>query len=129
MSDIHELRLDWHLGAALPAALLDELRGHLEPDPDGEREPEPLLDATGPAWRVGGVLNSVLTPLPDGWALVVRQEVHTERLDELRDLLDRLAPHSAADGPIGSIRFYEYESGDVLEVRGGVVRGLDSLDS
>ncbi|KAB7845064.1 hypothetical protein [Streptomyces mobaraensis] len=124
MSDIHELRLDWHLSADLPAALLAELRGHLEPDPEGEREPEPLLDATGPAWRVGGVLSSVLTPLPDGWALVVRQEVHTERLDELRDLLDRLAPYAVAAGAIGSIRFYEYDSGEVLEVRDGVVRGI-----
>ncbi|MBC2878580.1 MULTISPECIES: hypothetical protein [Streptomyces] len=126
MSDIHELRLDWHLRADLPAALLTELRGHLAPDPDGEREPAPLLDATGPAWRVGGVLSSVLAPLPDGWALVVRQEVHTERLDELRELLDRLAPHTVAAGAIGSLRFYEYESGEVLEVCDGVVRGFGS---
>ncbi|MBZ4321375.1 hypothetical protein [Streptomyces huiliensis] len=126
MSDMYELRLDWHLDAGLPAALLAALRGHLEPDPEGERDPGPLFAGAGPAWRVGGVLSAVLSPLPDGWGLVVRQEIHAEQTDELRGLLDRLAPHTATPGVIGSLRFYEYEDedGEVLEVRDGVLRGF-----
>ncbi|WP_171169124.1 hypothetical protein [Streptomyces sp. I05A-00742] len=125
MSDLYELRLDWHLRTTLPAALLAELRTHLGAGPAEEDDTELLLDGSGPALRIGGVLSGVVAPIPDGWALVARQEIHAEMLEDLRALLDRLAPHTAAPGVVGSLRFHEHETGDALEVRDGTVTGID----
>ncbi len=117
MSDLFDFELAWDLDDALPDDLLAELRWQLEPDPGEER----LLSQRGPAWRIGGTLHGALVRTRRGWSLTVRQELHAECLDDLAELLARLAAHSGAEGPVGRLRFYEDEVPDLLVVRAGAM--------
>ncbi|MGW0391609.1 hypothetical protein ACWDYJ_12055 [Streptomyces sp. NPDC003042] len=101
MADLYalDLALDLDESTAEPALAL--IRWHLSDDP------EALLSASGPAYRVGGTLTAELVRTPAGWSFTARQEIHTESLPELAYVLTTLAPHITAPDPIGALRFYE----------------------
>ncbi|TRV77956.1 hypothetical protein FKN01_13655 [Streptomyces sp. 130] len=156
MADLYELLLALDLRDSVSDADIAELRWHLglgaEPEDLGiitvcpevreddsgepfveERRPEPLLTGSGPAWKIGGALVSVLTPpatdSPGTWALTVRQEIHPDEFDLLGELLGWLAAHAddrhrSADGAVrvGWTRFYEADRFDPLVVQDDEVR-------
>ncbi|KJY27089.1 hypothetical protein VR46_39485, partial [Streptomyces sp. NRRL S-444] len=94
--------------------------------------PYPLLAGHGTAWRVGGVLCSALTRRADppwkGWSLTSRQEIHPDEFEKVGELLCWLATrahdtHLLGDSAvgIGSLRFYEADAPDALQVKSGQV--------
>ncbi|GAB2946204.1 hypothetical protein GCM10027075_53540 [Streptomyces heilongjiangensis] len=107
----------------MPDAVLSELRRHLGHEGgDGladESDDHPVWAARGPARRIGGVLVGELIRTDQGWALTVRQEVHAESMAQIDALIEVLAFHSATEGVIGQIRFYEDEIPDLLLSRSG----------
>ncbi|GIJ46535.1 hypothetical protein Val02_34210 [Virgisporangium aliadipatigenens] len=94
---------------------------------DGRLElaPEPLLAQSGAAYRIGGSLHATLEPRAGGWALDVRQEVHSESLDNLRTLVDRLAAHADGAGEVGFLRFYEEGDRSPMVLRDGEISCAD----
>ncbi|MEV7523892.1 hypothetical protein [Streptomyces sp. NPDC091371] len=134
--ELAELR--WHLGIGpqpeclsivteFPFVVTDE-----SGNPEIEDEPYPLLAGQGAAWRVGGLLCSELASAADlprkGWSLTSRQEIHPDEFEKVGELLCWLAarthesnlPGDSAVG-IGSLRFYEAEVPDALQVKSGQV--------
>ncbi|MFC8224514.1 hypothetical protein [Streptomyces sp. NPDC057287] len=125
MGDMYAVDLALNLRTTVPGAFVDELRWHLGTTcgagsgpsgataggPAGEvavsDDVFPLLAERGPAARIGGLLTGELHRAGAGWALTARQEVHAESLTDLDPLLEQLARHSATEGVIGQIRFYE----------------------
>lgn len=130
--------LSWHLGIGpqpeclsivteFPVVIVDD-----SGIPEIEDEPYPLLAGHGAAWRVGGVLCSALASRADppwqGWSLTSRQEIHPDEFEKVGELLCWLATrthetHLLGDSSvgIGSLRFYEAEVPDVLQVKSGQV--------
>ncbi|MFB7982586.1 hypothetical protein [Streptomyces vinaceus] len=97
-----------------------------------EDDPYPLLAGHGAAWQVGGVLCSELAPRANqprnGWSLTSRQEVHPDEFGKVGELLRWLAAkahgrHRLGDGTVrvGSLRFYETDVPEVLQVESGQV--------
>ncbi|MEU8976601.1 hypothetical protein AB0D11_46990 [Streptomyces monashensis] len=154
MADIYELSLALNLREGLSDEEVSELRWHLGLGPkpeslhivpafptvveaeDGELavvdDPVPLLAEQGEAWKVGGVLVSVLLGPQDtrcgAWALTVRQEIHPDGFDSTGELLTWLASkaddrHRASTGAIhlGWTRFCDSDRFEPLAVRNGEV--------
>ncbi|SPF06812.1 hypothetical protein [Streptomyces sp. MA5143a] len=124
MADLYAVDVSMNLAATVPDAVLCELRRHLghEGTSDGlaEDADDYLLWADrGPARRIGGVLVGELIRTGRGWALTVRQEVHAEVMEQVDALIETLAFHSATEGVVGQIRFYEDEVPDLLLTRSG----------
>ncbi|GGS12006.1 MULTISPECIES: hypothetical protein [Streptomyces] len=116
--------LHWHLGSGpmpeklrivtdFPVVTEDEQGGFII-----ENRPEPLLGQQGAAYKVGGVLVSVLLRRQDTktdvWALTSRQEIHPDDFERTGELLGWLAAragerHKGPDGSVvlGWIRFHE----------------------
>nr|WSW57134.1 hypothetical protein OG513_00095 [Streptomyces sp. NBC_00998] len=133
--------LSWHLGTGpqperlsivteFPVVVVDD-----SGIPEIEDDPYPLLAGDGEAWRVGGVLCSALTRRADppwkGWSLTSRQEIHPDEFEKVGELLCWLAArahdtHQLGDSSvgIGSLRFYEDEAPDALQVKSGRVNWL-----
>ncbi|MFF7725803.1 hypothetical protein [Streptomyces sp. NPDC008001] len=116
MSDLYELQLTLDLPGSLTDSDLALLRGHLGEGSEELRAPDayPLLSARGPAQRIGGTLIGDLARSAQGWALTVRQEVHPDEFDELRELVQWLAARTTTSGTIGYLRFLEWDVPDVL---------------
>lgn len=131
MSDIYAFDLALDLRAESSQEVLDLVQWHLGLDseqvPGGDLSDDSNLDAfplwsgRGAAHRIGGVLLGGLVHGTRGWALTVRQEIHSEDLPELKELVEQLARHSVSDGLIGQIRFHESELPDVLFNRSGTL--------
>ncbi|MFC4961958.1 hypothetical protein ACFPFX_37330 [Streptomyces mauvecolor] len=131
MSDIYAFDLALDLRAESSQEVLDLVQWHLGLDseqvPGGDLSDDSNLDAfplwsgRGAAHRIGGVLLGGLVHGTRGWALTVRQEIHSEDLPELKELVEQLARHSVSDGLIGQIRFPESELPDVLFNRSGTL--------
>ncbi|MER6031002.1 hypothetical protein [Streptomyces sp. NPDC001851] len=154
MADIYELSLALNLREGLSDQEVAELRWHLGLGPKPERlgivsafpmavegedgepvvvdEPVPLLAQQGEAWKVGGVLVSVLLSPQDTrhgtWALTVRQEIHPDEFDSTGELLTWLASraddrHHTSTGEIrlGWTRFCDSDRFEPLAVRNGEV--------
>ncbi|MFI6056188.1 hypothetical protein ACIBCO_39755 [Streptomyces violascens] len=131
MSDIYAFDLALDLRETIPEDVLGVVQWHLglgpEEAPGGDLSDDSNLDAfplwsdRGAAHRIGGVLLGELIHGARGWALTVRQEIHSEDLPELKGLVEQLARHSAPDGLIGQIRFHESELPDVLINRSGTL--------
>ncbi|GAQ67638.1 hypothetical protein [Streptomyces scabiei] len=124
MADLYAVDVSMNLAARVPDAVLSELRRHLghEGTDDGladDCDDYPVWAARGPARRIGGVLIGELVRTDQGWSLTVRQEVHAESMPQVDSLIDVLASHSATQGVIGQIRFYEDEIPDLLLNRSG----------
>ncbi|MGJ5825835.1 hypothetical protein [Streptomyces ossamyceticus] len=124
MADLYAVDVSLNLAATVPDAVLSELRRHLghEGAGDGladESDDHPFWAARGPAGRIGGVLVGELIRTDPGWALTVRQEVHAETMAQVDALIEMLAFHSATEGVIGQIRFYEDEIPDLYLSRSG----------
>ncbi|MFE3229730.1 hypothetical protein [Nocardia sp. NPDC059228] len=146
MADMFEFLISVDLRDELSAADVEELRWHLgsgEAPEDGFRietgvrfaiegedgepvllDPEPLLGAHGPAWKIGGMLDANLERTSAGWHLEARQEVHVETLQEMTELM--LWLYRRVDlglvGPDGSVelarlRWYEDAESTPLMVR------------
>ncbi|MET9959655.1 hypothetical protein ABZ128_11415 [Streptomyces sp. NPDC006326] len=130
--------LSWHLGIGTQPeclSIVTEFQVVVVDDsgiPVIEDDPYPLLAGRGTAWRVGGVLSSALTPHVDpswnGWSLTSRQEIHPDEFEKVGELLCWLATRAHETHPlgdsavgIGSLRFYEAEVPDVLQVKSGQV--------
>ncbi|WP_194818621.1 hypothetical protein [Nocardia sp. XZ_19_385] len=87
---------------------------------DGElafTEPQPLLDQTGPAWKIEGTLRASLEQTSTGWHLEARQEIHPEDFEQLEPLLTWLYQHVdlgmvAPDGSVELARLRWYEDAD-----------------
>ncbi|MER6159981.1 hypothetical protein ABT147_31255 [Streptomyces sp. NPDC001868] len=124
MADLYIVDVSMNLTASVPDMVLSELRHDLglEETGDGhadEADNHPVWAARGPARRIGGVLIGELIGTAEGWSLTVRQEVHAESMPRVDTLIELLAPHSATEGVIGQIRFYEDEIPDLLLNRSG----------
>ncbi|RPF30059.1 hypothetical protein EDD96_6615 [Streptomyces sp. Ag109_G2-6] len=130
--------LSWHLGIGpqpVRLSIVTEFPVVVEDDsgiPVIEDDPYPLLAGRGAAWRVGGVLSSELVPHVNqprsGWSLTSRQEIHPDEFERVGELLHWLATraherHQLRENAvgIGSLRFYEAEVPDVLQVESGQV--------
>lgn len=138
LSEQELAELTWHLGLGPPPeclSIVTEFPFIVVADsgiPVIENDPCPLLAGRGAAWRVGGVLSSALADLADlpgrGWSLTSRQEIHPDEFEKIGELLCWLATrthetHLLGNGAVrvGSLRFYEAEASDVLQVAGGQV--------
>ncbi|MFD8380749.1 hypothetical protein ACFV2X_19725 [Streptomyces sp. NPDC059679] len=138
LSDAEISELRWHLGLApQPATPLSLVTDYAEPligddgrpeeDEQGNwlmsYEPYPVLAATGPAHRAGGVLLSALEPeTRGGWALTSRQEFHPDELDRVDELL--LWLHDRAVDSLAfqcHVRFYEEDTFARVSVTEGEV--------
>ncbi len=111
MADLYALELDLTLAPSTPEPVLELVREHMTPYPDGcayEDAAFRVLAERGPAYRVGGDCTAALTRTPGGWTLTARQEIHAEVLEDVEQFLTTLTPHhTTAPGPLGSLRFYE----------------------
>ncbi|GGW24482.1 hypothetical protein [Streptomyces alanosinicus] len=116
MSDLYEFQLTLDVPDSLPAPDLALLRWHLGESGEESQEPDvyPLLSARGPAERIGGTLVGDLARGVRGWALSVRQEVHPDEFDRLRELVEWIAARTSTYGTIGYLRFLEEAVPDVL---------------
>ncbi|MFJ4980355.1 hypothetical protein ACIP6X_34415 [Streptomyces coeruleorubidus] len=116
MSDLYELQLHLNMPDSLPAHDLALLRWHLGEGGEESQEPDgyPLLSARGPAARIGGTLVGDLARSARGWALTVRQEVHPDEFERLRELVTWIAARTSTYGTIGYLRFLEQDVPDVL---------------
>ncbi|MER6127051.1 hypothetical protein ABT173_31570 [Streptomyces sp. NPDC001795] len=128
MSDLYELQLVLDLPDSLPDTDLALLQWHLGERDDDPENPDayPLLASRGPASRIGGALVGVLVQGARGWALTVRQEVHPDEFDRLRELVVWLGRRTSTFGAIGYLRFLENDVPDVLvaDTASGTVRRL-----
>jgi hypothetical protein len=116
MSDLYEFQLTLDMPDSLPASDLALLRWHLGESREESQESDayPLLAARGPAARIGGTLVGDLARGGRGWALTVRQEVHPDEFDRLRELVEWIAARASTCGNIGYLRFFEQDVPDVL---------------
>lgn len=116
MSDLYELQLALDMPDSLPASDLALLRWHLGESGEESQESDayPLLAARGPAARIGGTLVGDLARGVRGWAFTVRQEVHPDEFDRLRELVEWIAARTSTCGNIGYLRFLEQDVPDVL---------------
>ncbi|MFD7303810.1 hypothetical protein ACFV83_23255 [Streptomyces pharetrae] len=116
MSDLYELQLTLDLPGSLPDPDLALLRWHLGESGEESQESDtyPLLAARGSAERIGGALVGDLVRGVRGWALTVRQEVHPDQFDRLRELVEWIAARTSTCGTIGYLRFLEHDIPDVL---------------
>ncbi|MFJ7049431.1 hypothetical protein CTU88_37925 [Streptomyces sp. JV178] len=124
MADLYAVDVSMNLAATVPDAVLSELRRHLGHEGTGDGLDEdaddyPLWAERGPAYRIGGVLVGELVGSDRGWALTVRQEIHAEVMAEVEALIEMLALHSATEGVIGQIRFYEDDVPELLLAQSG----------
>jgi len=128
IDDVAELR--WHLGLGELPECGPRIGGgvcRVAEDEDGELvtlDPEPLLGAHGPAWKIGGMLGASLERSTTGWRLDARQEMHAEMLEESTELMRWLyrrveADFVRADGSveIARMRWYEDTESTALVVR------------
>ncbi|MFD5099821.1 hypothetical protein [Streptomyces albidochromogenes] len=133
LSDEEVTELRWHLGlgdkpetlrivTALPIVVEDDCGEFVTEDP-----PVPLLGRQGEAWKVDGVLVSVLLRIEGGaWALTARQEIHPDEFHRTGELLSWLATkaddrHRSSTGAVrlGWTRFCESDRFEPLVVRDG----------
>jgi hypothetical protein len=116
MSDVHELLLALDLPVDSAEGDLALLRWHLgeEGEEPEEADAYPLFSSRGPAHRIGGACLGELARGAGGWALTVRQEVHPDEFDQLRDIVEWLARRTTTSGTIGYVRHLEQQVPDVL---------------
>ncbi|MFD5001946.1 hypothetical protein [Streptomyces mutabilis] len=129
MADLYELQLTLNLPDSLPSEEVDLIRWHLGQENgryDGDAYDYPLLYTRGPAHRIGGALVGELCSDVKGWSLTVRQEVHPDEFDDLRNMVEWLGARTTTRGTIGYLRFYESHVPDVLIAQEDAANGAVS---
>ncbi|WP_399924767.1 hypothetical protein [Streptomyces kanamyceticus] len=129
MSDIYAFDLALDLAESTPDDVLAAVRWHLGQNSEQERDESaidggesdlsPLWGGRGAALRIGGVLWGSLVRGDRKWSLGVRQEIHAEDLEDLKELVERLTRHAVQEGAVGQTRFHEDEIPDLLCNRSG----------